>query len=1049
MIEDWKIEIAYDGTISNIWNAIIEGHSDGKYVVKNDVWNQDIEANSYVEFGISGNAEFKNYPTEYRMMNVIKSNSKEDYLVDYRVTNDWTEGFTGIISISNNSIEEIEDWILEFDGENEISTIWNGAIVSHERDHYIVKNLGYNANIKAGETVSFGFNVNRKNSINGFSNFKLMSYSEYIEEILEDEKESLIDIGEMYHKEPEDADIVFDKESGISYVKNQLLVSAYMGTPKEAIEEIAIEVGASIVGYLEITCDYQFEFLDNKSIEDLSSLAEYIEGYPYISGVFLNTASEISISSTDDELYKDNCICTIEEVDANSDGEKDFEYTKLRASAVENDDWNLEAMNVNAAYSELSNIKSVRVGIIDNYFEENRIDGELKFEHIFNNPSLDRTDFDYEHGTHVSGIIAAERNNQKGIAGVASKVKLYAYSVMKSTSKKYTDIMNDKIAYANLICNHVKVINVSMGYADEGMIYAASNDYSEYGINARKKVEEDAKIMAEFFSKMVGAGYDFLIVTSAGNSDDKEFVKDNNIDVFYGYRLKQNTDVEPFYNKPLNSKYDYYLNAIEEDNLINRIIVVGSIDDSNEFSDFSKNGDRVNVCAPGRDVLSTIPIDMDYSSVALSGDNLIGYGVKYGTSMAAPHITGLAAMLFQANPYMTAITAKAIICDKNNALKDDVYDDLGKLHHIPDALECVKTAKNSSKTELSDLEYPSGILTGKVNVASAKISAIRTDTGESNLNKVNKYSYLIISSETGEFLENLPMGTYDLLVTADGYLPNSIRNVEIKPDETKVINIDLVKWISSSIGNYIEGMVIDAITGKEVDNAIVRVRKDWNNKSGEYSKTFTKNIRLALTDLDGTFSISAPMGNYTIEIEKDGYIVGYYNTISTKFDSSILEGYTAFPLSPVLPENEYRIVLTWNGVPRDLDSHLTYHTAGGRDMHVYYSNKTGYINGKEVAHLDLDNTWGYGPETVTITLDEKYVNNGVFMYSVHNYSNELCLGDSNAIVRVYKGNELLTDNTFYVPTTIRNDNVWYVFDITKDGVKTRNGSYTSTAYNVQ
>ena len=43
-------------------------------------------------------------------------------------------------------------------------------------------------------------------------------------------------------------------------MRNQLLVSAYVGVEKSVIEDICDEIGATIVGYMEVVNDYQIEF---------------------------------------------------------------------------------------------------------------------------------------------------------------------------------------------------------------------------------------------------------------------------------------------------------------------------------------------------------------------------------------------------------------------------------------------------------------------------------------------------------------------------------------------------------------------------------------------------------------------------------------------------------------------------------------------------------------------------------------------------------------------------------------------------------------------
>ena len=145
-------------------------------------------------------------------------------------------------------------------------------------------------------------------------------------------------------------------------------------------------------------------------------------------------------------------------------------------------------------------------------------------------------------------------------------------------------------------------------------------------------------------------------------------------------------------------------------------------------------------------------------------------------------------------------------------------------------------------------------------------------------------------------------------------------------------------------------------------------------------------------------------------------------------------------LTPVLSDDEYRIVLTWGESPADLDSHLVYYKDATQIMHVYYANKNGFIDGKEIAKLDYDDTSSYGPETVTIILNAGLLEGGLFSYYVHDFSNSAYgdsseLSESNAVVRVYKGNELI--QTYNVPQNKRGIK-WDVFAISKNGLITYN-----------
>lgn len=104
------------------------------------------------------------------------------------------------------------------------------------------------------------------------------------------EKEPLIT--ESYIKSATEEDVVFNEEDSISYVKNQLVVITEIGTPREVMEQLAEEVGADIVGYLEGVEFYQFEFRKDMSYQALADMITYLEGIPYVNFVDLNLVTE-------------------------------------------------------------------------------------------------------------------------------------------------------------------------------------------------------------------------------------------------------------------------------------------------------------------------------------------------------------------------------------------------------------------------------------------------------------------------------------------------------------------------------------------------------------------------------------------------------------------------------------------------------------------------------------------------------------------------------------------------------------------------------------
>ncbi len=85
------------------------------------------------------------------------------------------------------------------------------------------------------------------------------------------------------------------------------------------------------------------------------------------------------------------------------------------------------------------------------------------------------------------------------------------------------------------------------------------------------------------------------------------------------------------------------------------VISVAAIDRNGNMPDWSNHGiTLVDLSAPGDDILSTIP-----------GGN---YGTKSGTSMATPHVAGVAALLFSHNPTLSIGRARRILLDSTTPL---------------------------------------------------------------------------------------------------------------------------------------------------------------------------------------------------------------------------------------------------------------------------------------------------------------------------------------------------------------------------------------------
>jgi len=1055
-IRNWHIKFPTQYVISNVWNAEILSYDDDVYLLKNADWNGTISVGGCVEFGVGVNENFVGFPSFYEIVGTNAKEAEDNYEITYSVDNVWDTGFTGSILINNLSLAPIEDWTLEFDTDNEITNMWNANIVSHEGIHYVIQNAGYNCDINTGESVSVGFIVSEGNSENTISNISLTAFSiEQTQEEEEREKEPLKDLTESYIKPATEEDIVFDKEEGVHYVKNQVMVGAYLGTPKSVMENLAEEIGAEIVGYVELIEDYQFEFTQSMSYSELMDMVVYLEGIPYVDYAELNLASPCEVQFySNDELYEEGAPLYIEtkREDTNNDRKvEDKEYENIIQKKDENhpgndgwttipdgNSWGLEALNVPKAWDYRDRFQgSIKVGIYDNMFGKNE---DLVFDDIINNPR----EIDKVHGTHVAGIIGAEFNNETGISGVATDVRLYGNAVENSLASYAS-------RFTKLIENDVRVINVSYSYTQDKIYSASANESGK----AHNEITREANALSKKLKKLIIQGYDFLFVVAAGNGNGTKFVKDSGGKYEYSVFNPDDSDhlkLTQVIGNP-DPKYSFALTAIgDEDKIVkNRIMVVGAVGHSMNGAEaqyyvagFSQEGDRVDTYAPGEKILSTVPNSGFCDS----------YMLLSGTSMAAPYISGLAALILQANPELTAEQVKEIIIENQGTQ----IGTTGK--YMPDAEACILAALNMPGGGSFEETLPQGTLRGKTVNSSGEalegliVSLVRTSVGQSNL---GAYYFTTTTKSDGSFEIDLLQGTYEMVIYGETFYDGSVMpfktsNIVIEPDtekylETTVLFLTLADQIRESCN--ISGSVYDALTGKPVKGAAVNARAGWNTYNGPYVTGLFASSKEDISDANGVFDIHAVRaGQYTVEIKKDGYVIGYYNMIS-QIETD--EARQTVILTPELSDDEYRIVLTWGAVPSDLDSHLTYYEGGELKMHVYYSNKIGTIDGVKVAELDLDDTSGYGPETVTLTFKKEFVDNGKFVYFVHNYSagsssTSTTLSQSGATVRLYCGNNIT--ETFYVPEN-KKGTVWKVFEVWKEGIRVLNDFYSSYSREVR
>lgn len=496
-----------------------------------------------------------------------------------------------------------------------------------------------------------------------------------------------------------DENIVQDIESGNSYVNNELLITLDSISSKSDLELFLSDIGAKIVGEIPAIAEYQVLFDNEYTYVELLDLCSSLEKNDWIISTSLNFVMDINPS------YIPN----------------DKKWNKKWDEVPEGTNWGLEAISATGAWEKKDEMQHVNIGVIDTMFDLNHEDlyfAETPLGMAIINSELSKNERDWNnHGTHTSGTIAALFDNEKGISGIMPKSNLYGVAIWGLESASRTTLQTWKIAFYYLIAiNNCKVINISMGY--DQLCFNASRG-SKAAISATKTYSNE---IAEYLQILIDSDYEFVICKSAGNQNEvgggyRYFRKDSD-DTNTPYDYYSYSDYVAFLNGEEGYEYleryrdrqeeieaklesgnvsaDFdFLAAITNEEVRDRIIIVGAVEnqgshkeggflwfgrktvhDGYKIASFSQCGAAVDILAPGVDIYSTIQN---------------GYENMSGTSMAAPHVSGVVGLVFAVNPNIDGKTVKKIICSST----DGQYGE--EQYGLLNAQKAVDAAKNNKE----------------------------------------------------------------------------------------------------------------------------------------------------------------------------------------------------------------------------------------------------------------------------------------------------------------------------------------------------------------
>lgn len=358
-------------------------------------------------------------------------------------------------------------------------------------------------------------------------------------------------------------------EEGLEVVQGELLVGWNEGVNEAEQIALVTQAGGRVRFHSPDTRTTIVYVSDQTQV---SAVQAALQSFPQVSGVLQNYRWEEDTAPNDPD-YED--------------------YNKS---------WWLRREDAEPAWAMSTGRPTTYVAVIDVGFETDHADLQGAFTGYRANYTDQPFDTKSKHGTHVSGIIAARKNNRLGLSGIAPGVRLVPF--------KINDIARLSSIYQVLAhTKSVRIASMSMGWGwgrkNKARVQAGLPPLSlAYMQTTSATLDTILRPSFELYYKSGG-----VMVKSAGND--------------YGMDAKYNG-----------------LNWPE-------VIVVGATDSSGNLTPFSNVGASVDVVAPGKNIWSTV--------------NNNSYAYLSGTSMATPLVAGTAALIRSLRPTYSPGTIQLIL----------------------------------------------------------------------------------------------------------------------------------------------------------------------------------------------------------------------------------------------------------------------------------------------------------------------------------------------------------------------------------------------------
>ena len=476
--------------------------------------------------------------------------------------------------------------------------------------------------------------------------------------------------------------------------------------------------------------------------------------------------------------------------------------------------WGAEHINADAALAAGYSGEGVKVAVLDSGVNFNHFDLRDNFDLSANELGYDFVSDDffpedvYGHGTHVAGILAAASNGF-GVVGVAPNAQIVALRVLDDNGDGTASRIIEALQW---------IQNYNAAHPDSP-IRITNNSY---GTGSNSSQLEAA------FDVLANSGV--LHIGSAGNDGS---AAGNGNNVSYPARYES-------------------------------VVAVAALDKNNLRASFSSTGSDVEIAAPGVFVLSTWKDSTNFAGPLPF--SFAGYAGEYfieanGTSMASPHVAGVAALLMGSNPSYTAEAVRnkmnETALDLGATGKDNLYGyglvdaslalGIGSIANNPPVAygQTVDTTQNTSVAITLIAADPDGdpltytIASGPSNGIVSGIGPDITYTPNTDFTGVDSFTYEVKDSAGSTARATVPINV------APKVTPERTVDLDVQVSATtrKINKINYV-WATAKVKVMEAGaQVADATVIGHWEEATIGTDSGSTGKSGTVSFTSEKLIQ--------------------------------------------------------------------------------------------------------------------------------------------------------------------------------------------------------------